>query len=138
MSSNILVIAALGAGLCVGAGGTYFFMPEPEAVVRAPSEEEIIALVKANPTLIPGPILDAPTQEEALKAYREAYSRNPLRMNNEEDTLTLELGQCDKATMRPGVVCVTSVTFNSKQERPINKLVDFAKAASGDWVATNY
>lgn len=82
MNSNILIVAAAGIGILAGAGGTYLIMPEPEPVVRAPTDAEIAALIAANPSLIPeppAPVLEIPTEEEALAAYRKAYARNPLR-----------------------------------------------------------
>lgn len=94
MNSNILIVAAAGIGILAGAGGTYLIMPEP--VVRAPTDAEIAALIAANPSLIPeppAPVLEIPTEEEALAAYRKAYARNPLRTGLGEADVTLALGE---------------------------------------------
>lgn len=55
MNNNILIVAAAGIGILAGAGGTYLIMPEPEPVVRAPTDAEIAALIAANPSMIPEP-----------------------------------------------------------------------------------
>ncbi|TCQ02447.1 hypothetical protein C8J34_11823 [Rhizobium sp. PP-F2F-G36] len=69
MNSNILIVAAAGIGILAGAGGTYLILPEPEPIVQAPTDAEIAALIAANPSLIPeppAPVLETPTEEEAL------------------------------------------------------------------------
>ena len=132
MNSNILIVAAAGIGILTGAGGTYLIMPEPEA--------EIAALIAANPSLIPeppAPVLEIPTEEEALAAYRKAYARNPLRTGRGEADVTLALGECDENASGPGVSCVAAIKRNPNAA-PLDRVIGFAKSASGEWVATNY
>ncbi|SIR25796.1 hypothetical protein SAMN05880590_11564 [Rhizobium sp. RU35A] len=140
MNSNILTLAAAGIGILAGAGGTYLIMPEPEPVVRAPTDAEIAALIAANPSLIPeppAPVLEIPTEEEALAAYRKAYARNPLRTGRGEADVTLALGECDENASGPGVSCVAAIKRNPNAA-PLDRVIGFAKSASGEWVATNY
>jgi hypothetical protein len=133
MNTSVLVIAAAGVGILAGAGGTYLLAPELQATVRAPTEAEIAAVIRANPDLIPEP----PTEEEAVAAYRKAYARNPLRTGQGEDAVSLALGECDKSSTGHGFSCVAAIKRNPSA-KPLDRVIGFAKAASGEWVATNY
>lgn len=138
MNTNLLIVAAAGVGILAGAGGTYLLIPQPEPVIRAPTNAEIAALIAANPSLLPpppAPKIEVPTQEEAIAAYRKAYARNPLR--SEEDVVTLALGECDKTSNGPGVSCVAAIKKNPAA-KPLDRVIGFARSASGEWVATNY
>jgi hypothetical protein len=140
MNSSVLVIAAAGVGIFAGAGGTYLLAPEPQAIVRAPTVAEIAAVIRANPDLLPeppAPILEVPTEEEAVAAYRKAYARNPLRTGQGEDAASLALGDCDRNSTGPGVSCVAAIKRNPSA-KPLERVIGFAKSASGEWVATNY
>ncbi|MDX0063835.1 hypothetical protein GOA71_12980 [Sinorhizobium meliloti] len=46
--------------------------------------------------------------------------------------ISLAIGQCGKALAGPGVTCMASL----KIARPIDRIVGFAKSASGEWIAT--
>ncbi|MCJ8510349.1 hypothetical protein MUU53_20915 [Rhizobium lemnae] len=99
MNANHLIVAVAGVGILAGAGGTYFLIPKPTPVVRAPTDAEIAALIAVNPSLLPRPPtpkIEAPTGEEAIAAYCKGYARNPLRTEQGEDTVTLALGECDE------------------------------------------
>lgn len=140
MNGNILVIAAASIGLIAGSGLTYVLMPQPEPVVRAPTEAEIAALVAANPSLLPEPQvreLEVPTHEEALAAYREAYRRNPLRTGRGELDVTLVLGDCDKNPAAPGITCIASIR-TKPNSAAFDRVIAFAKGPSGEWIALNY
>lgn len=138
MSSNILIVAAAGIGILAGAGGTYLIMPEQDPVVRAPADAEIEALFAANPSLVPeppAPVIQLLTEEEALAAYRKAYARNPIRTGRGEADVTLALGECDENASGPGVSCVAAIKRNPNAA-PVDRVIGFAKSASGERVAT--
>ncbi|WP_137137286.1 hypothetical protein [Rhizobium sp. FKY42] len=140
MNNRILIVAATAVGVLSGAGGTYLIMPASEPIVRPPNDTEIAAFVAANPALIPkpqAPALDIPSSDEALAAYRKAYARNPLRTGRGEEDVTLTLGECNKSASGPGVSCVASIKRNASAA-PLDRVIGFAKSASGEWVATNY
>jgi hypothetical protein len=141
MNQNIILVLATGAGIIAGAGGTYVFMPEPEPQVRAPTQDEIVAAIAADPSLLPPPppppALVVPSEAEALAAYRKAYSSNPMRTRGAENQLTINLGDCDKSSTGPGVSCVTAIKFTPAAQ-PINRVIGYSQSASGEWVATNY
>lgn len=140
MNTSLLIVAAAGVGILAGAGGTYLLIPQPEPVVRAPTDAEIAAIIAANPSLLlppPTPKIEVPTEEEAIAAYRKAYARNPLRTGQGEESVTLALGECDENSNGPGVSCVAAIKKNATA-KPLDRVIGFAKSASGEWVATNY
>lgn len=83
------------------------------------------------------PTVEAPTPAEALSAYCKAYAASPLVWDRESlpEITLVALGQCDKARSGPGVACMTSVKMGP-QAQPLDRIVGFAKAASGEWIAT--
>ena len=137
MNGNILIALAAGGGLIIGAGATWLVASTHEVAPRAPTSAEIAAYIAANPSLVPPPAPPAlimPTEAEALAAYRKAYARNPMRWGDVNAT-SLKLGECDKSGL--GVSCMATIKL-SDQTQPSDRVVGFSKAASGEWVATNY
>jgi len=138
MNQNILLVIATGVGIAAGSGATYVLMPQPEPQVRAPTQDEILAIVQQNPSLVPPPPRpSAPTEAEALAAYRTAYAKNPMVDRGAENQVTIELGECDKSSTGPGVSCLTSIKY-TPAAKPLQRVIGYAKSASGDWVATGY
>ncbi|MDW9670261.1 hypothetical protein GOB27_27305 [Sinorhizobium meliloti] len=132
------IIATIAAtlGLAAGAGGTYIATSEPEVEAQAISKAELVAAISADPSLCPIPTVEAPTEAEALAAYRKAHAASPLVWDrNNLPEISLALGECDKAGEGPGVACMTSVKMGPAA-RPIDRIVGFAKSASGEWIAT--
>ncbi|MBU2338210.1 MAG: hypothetical protein KJ843_19720, partial [Alphaproteobacteria bacterium] len=70
-------------------------------------------------------------------ADRLVIARNPLRTGLGEADVTLALGECDENASGPGVSCVAAIKRNPNAA-PIDRVIGFAKSASGEWVATNY
>lgn len=141
MNQNILLVIATGVGIAAGSGATYVLMPQPDPQVRAPTHEEIVAAVEADPSLLPrefvAPALETPSEEEALAAYRRAYSSNPMRARGSEDRISIRLGECDQNPAGPGVSCLTSIKFTPSAQ-PLDRVIGYSKSALGDWVATGY
>ena len=136
MNQNVLLTIAASVGLVAGVGGTWFATSTSSKEVEVVSEEVIAAFIKADPSLCPIPTVGAPTQAEALSAYRKAYAASPLVWDRDNlPEITLALGQCDKARSGPGVACMTSVKMEP-QAQPLDRIVGFAKSASGEWIAT--
>jgi len=136
MHQNAIIVIAATLGLAAGAGATYIATSDPKIEAQAISKAELVAAISADPSLCPIPIVEAPTEAEALAAYRKAHAASPLvwdRKNLPE--ISLALGQCDRADAGPGVACMTSVKLGP-EARPIDRIVRFAKSASGEWLAT--
>ncbi|NRQ18875.1 hypothetical protein [Ensifer sesbaniae] len=134
MNQNILLAITASVGLVAGAGGTYLATSEPK--VEALSKVELVAAISADPSLCPIPTVEAPTEAEATAAYRKAHAASPLVWDrNDLPEISVALGQCDKAGSGPGVACMTSVKM-SPEAQPIDRIVSFAKSASGEWIAT--
>jgi len=130
MNQNILLAAAASVGLVAGAGGTYLATTEPKV------EAQAIAAISADPSLCPIPTVEAPSEAEATAAYRKAHAASPLVWDrNNMPEISMALGQCDKSGSGPGVACMTSVKM-SPEAQPIERIVGFAKSASGEWIAT--
>ncbi|TIX72901.1 MAG: hypothetical protein E5V30_04055 [Mesorhizobium sp.] len=125
-----------GVGLAVGAGGTWLAIPHPTVEARAITKAEFTAAITADPSLCPLPVVEKPSAGEALAAYQNAQSSSPLVWDrNDMPQISLALGQCDKNDNGPGVSCMTTVKM-SPEAQPLNRVVGFAKAANGEWVAT--
>jgi hypothetical protein len=136
MNQNVLLTIAASVGLVAGAGGTWFATSTSSKEVEVVSKEVIAAFIKADPSLCPIPTVETPTQAEALSAYRKAYAASPLVWDRDNlPEISLALGQCDKASSGPGVACMTSVKMGP-QAQPLDRMVGFAKSASGEWIAT--
>ncbi|RVL83954.1 hypothetical protein CN140_12530 [Sinorhizobium meliloti] len=136
MNQNVLLTIAASVGLVTGAGGTWLATSPPSKEVEVVSKEVIAAFIKADPSLCPIPTVEAPTQAEALSAYRKAHAASPLVWDrNNMPEISVALGQCDKAGSGPGVACMTSVKI-SPEAQPIDRIIGFAKSASGEWIAT--
>ncbi|PAQ03802.1 hypothetical protein LRP31_34840 (plasmid) [Mesorhizobium mediterraneum] len=137
MNQNALLTIAATVGLLAGTGGTWLAMPGVEA--QALSKAELTAAISADPSLCPvpqAPIVEAPTEDEALAAFRKAQEASPLVWDrNNVPEISLALGQCDKNSSGPGVSCMTSIKM-SPQAQPLDRVVGFAKGASGEWIAT--
>lgn len=57
----------------------------------------------AAPSTAAAHTVEAPTQAEALSAYRKAYAASPLAWDRENlPEITLALGQCDKGEVWSG------------------------------------
>ncbi|WP_287172531.1 hypothetical protein [Mesorhizobium sp.] len=137
MSQNALLAIAATVGLLAGAGGTWRAMPGVEA--QALSKVELTA---ANLPILLCALFrrprssKAPTEDEALAAFRKAQENSPLVWDrNNMPEISLTLGQCDKNSSGPGVSCMTSIKM-SPQAQPLDRVVGFAKDASGEWIAT--
>lgn len=123
MHQNAIIAISATLGIAVGAGGTYIATSEPKVEAQAISKAELVAAISADPSLCPIPTVEAPTEAEALAAYRKAHAASPLvwdRKNLPE--ISLALGQCDKADAGPGVACMTSVKM-SPDAQPVDRIV---------------
>ncbi|XUP61510.1 hypothetical protein FS819_028655 (plasmid) [Allorhizobium sp. Av2] len=78
-----------------------------------------------------------PTEAEALAAYQEAYSRNPMSERGSEKEITIALGECGKNATGPGVSCMLAIKYNPGA-RPIDRVIGFSKSATGEWVALSF
>ncbi|MER9832589.1 hypothetical protein NKJ51_30370 [Mesorhizobium sp. M0134] len=136
MNNAVLFAITAGFGLAVGAGGTWLAIPHPTVEARTITKAELTTAITADPSLCPLPGVEKPSESEALAAYQNAQSSSPLVWDrNDMPKISLALGQCDKNNNGPGVSCVTTVKL-SPEAQPLNRVVGFAKAANGEWVAT--
>lgn len=136
MNQGVLLAIAASLGIAAGAGGTYLATSEPKVEAQAMSRAEIVAEIAADPSLCPVPIVEMPTQAEALSAYRKAHAASPLVWDrNNLPEISLKLGQCDKSNAGPGVACMASIKMTPQAE-PLDRIVGFAKSATGEWTAT--
>ncbi|TGR00933.1 hypothetical protein EN833_30395 [Mesorhizobium sp. M4B.F.Ca.ET.190.01.1.1] len=136
MNNAVLIAIAAGVGLAIGAGGTWLAVPHPTVEARTITKAELTAAVTADPSLCPLPVVEKPSEGEALAASQNAQSSSPLVWDrNDKPKISLGLGQCDKNNHGPGVSCMTTVKISPKAQ-PLNRVVGFAKAANGEWVAT--
>ncbi|TIU67949.1 MAG: hypothetical protein E5W13_30870, partial [Mesorhizobium sp.] len=120
MNQNALLAIAASVGLVAGAGSTWLAMPSPAIEARALSKAELTAAISADPSLCPvpqTPIVDAPTEGEALAAFRKAQEASPLVWDrNNMPEISLTLGQCDKNSRGPGVSCMTSIKMSPQAQ----------------------
>ncbi|QQF06276.1 hypothetical protein [Sinorhizobium meliloti] len=136
MHQNAIIAIAATVGIAAGAGGTHIATSEPKVEAQAVSKAELVAAISADPALCSVPTVEAPTEAEALVAYRKAHAASPLVWDrNNLLEISLALGQCDKTSAGPGVACMTSVKTGPGAQ-PIDRIVGFAKSASGEWIAT--
>jgi hypothetical protein len=139
MNQRALLAIAVSVGLVAGAGGTWLAVPKSSVETREITKAELTAAISADPSLCPvpqAPIVKAPTEDEALAAFRKAQEASPLVWDrNNMPEISLTLGQCDKNSSGPGVSCMTSIKM-SPQAQPLDRVVGFAKDASGEWIAT--
>lgn len=136
MNNAVLLAIAAGVALVVGAGGTWLVISHPTVEARTVPKAELTAAIAADPSLCPLPVVEKPSEDEALAAYQNAQSSSPLVWDrNDMPKISLALGQCDKNDNGPGVSCMTTVKM-SAEAQPLNRVVGFAKAANGEWVAT--
>ncbi|RVK16978.1 hypothetical protein [Sinorhizobium meliloti] len=135
MHQNAIIAIAATLGIAAGAGGTNIAISEPKVEAQAISKAELVAAISADPSLCPIPTVEAPTEAEALAAYRKAHAASLVWDRKNLPEISLALGQCDKAGAGPGVACMTSVKM-SPDAQPIDRIVGFAKSASGEWIAT--
>jgi hypothetical protein len=135
MHQNAIIAIAATLGIAASAGGTYIATSEPKVEAQTISKAELVAAFSADPSLCPIPTVEAPTEAEALAAYRK-HTASPLvwDRNNLPD-VSLALGQCGKAGAEPGIACMTSVKMGF-EARPIDRIGGFTKSAAGDWIAT--
>ncbi|RJT32655.1 hypothetical protein D3227_26765 [Mesorhizobium waimense] len=136
MNNALLLAITASVGLAVGAGGTWLVIPHPAVEATTITKADLTAAITADPSLCPLPVVDKPSEGEALAAYQNAQSSSPLVWDrNDMPQISLSLGQCDKNHNGPGVSCMTSIKM-SPQARPLDRVVGFAKGASGEWIAT--
>lgn len=136
MNNAVLLAIAAGVALVVGASGTWLAIPHPTVEARTITKAELTAAITADPSLCPLPVVEKPSEDEALAAYQNAQSSSPSVWDrNDMPKISLALGQCDKNNDGPGVSCMTTVKM-SPEAQPLNRVVGFAKAANGEWVAT--
>ncbi len=136
MNQNMLLVIAASVGLAAGAGGTYLATSGPDVDSQAIAKAELVAAISADPSLCAVPMVETPSEEQALAAFRKAHAASPLVWDrNNMPEISLKLGQCDKIDTDPGVVCMTSVKM-SPQAQPLDRVVGFSKSATGEWVAT--
>ncbi|RWB51852.1 hypothetical protein EN836_23760 [Mesorhizobium sp. M1C.F.Ca.ET.193.01.1.1] len=136
MNNAVLLAITAGAALVVGAGGTWLVISHPTVEARTVPKAELTAAIAADPSLCPLPVVEKPSEGEALAAYQNAQSSSPLVWDrNDTPKISLALGQCDKNNNGPGVACMTTVKI-SPEAQPLNRVVGFARAANGEWVAT--
>ncbi|WP_114217142.1 hypothetical protein [Ochrobactrum sp. 3-3] len=139
MNQNLILAIAASAGLITGAGGTWLAVSNTPTDARAITKAELTAAISADPSLCPipeTPVVEAPTEAEALAAFRKAKANSPLVWDRDNmPEVSLALGQCDKNATGPGVSCMTTIKL-APQAEPQNKIIGFAKTASGEWVAT--
>lgn len=139
MNQNALLAIAASVGLVAGAGGTWLATPTSSVEARAITKSELTAAISADPSLCPvpqAPVVEAPTEDQALAAFRKAQAASPLVWDrNNMPEISLSLGQCDKSSNGPGVSCVATIKLSPKAQ-PLDRVVGFAKSASGKWVAT--
>ena len=139
MNQNVLLAIAASVGLAAGAGGTWLATPTSSVEARAITKSELTAAISADPSLCPAPqvpVVEAPTEDEALAAFRKAQAASPLVWDrNSMPEISLSLGQCEKSSNGPGVSCIATIKL-SPQAQPLDRVVGFAKSASGEWVAT--
>lgn len=118
MNQNALLALAASAGIAVGAGGTWFVVSNASSNATAIAKADIVAAIKADPTLCPVPDepaasakLDVPTQAEALLAVRKLEEKNPLLWDRRElENLSVSLANCWPVDGATGMVeCVTNV-----------------------------
>jgi hypothetical protein len=140
MNQNLLLSAAAGLGVIVGAGGTWLTVSNTANGGEAVSQATIVAAIKADPSLCPmpetptpaavetAPELTIPTKDEAVAAFRKAKPSFP--------SATIELGDCDKNTMGPGVSCAVQIVWKPGGQ-PQSGVVGFAKTGAG-WQAMHY
>ncbi|MER8374514.1 hypothetical protein [Mesorhizobium sp. M1406] len=136
MNNAVLLAITAGVGRAAGAGGTWLAIPHQTVEARTIAKAELTAAIAADPSLCPLPVVEKPSEGEALAAYQNARSNSPLVWDrNDLPKISLALGQCDKNNNGPGVSCMTTVKMSPKAQ-PLNRVVGFAKAADGGWVAT--
>ncbi|MEX2745984.1 hypothetical protein AB3480_32975 [Rhizobium mongolense] len=139
MNQNALLAIAGSVGLVAGAGGTWLATPTSPVEARAITKTELTAAISADPSLCPVPqvpVVEVPTEDEAIAAFRKAQAASPLVWDrNNMPEISLSLGQCDKSSNGPGVSCLATIKL-SPQAQPLDRVVGFAKSASGEWVAT--
>ncbi|MER8887477.1 hypothetical protein [Mesorhizobium sp. M0816] len=136
MNNAVLLAIIAGVGRAAGAGGTWLVIPHRTVEARTITKAELTAAITADPSLCPLPVVEKPSEGEALAAYQNAQSSSPLVWDrNDMPKISFALGQCDKNNNGPGVSCVTTVKM-SAEAQPLNRVVGFAKAANGEWVAT--
>ncbi|MET4689550.1 hypothetical protein [Sinorhizobium fredii] len=135
MNQKILLAIAASVGLAAGAGGTYLATSGPDVDAQAISKAELVAAISADPSLCPVPMVEMPSEEQALAAFRKAHVASPLLWDrNNMPEISFKLGQCDKSDGGPGVVCMTSIKM-SPQAQPLDRVVGFSKSTTGEWVA---
>jgi hypothetical protein len=136
MNQNVLLLIAASVGLAAGTGGTYLATSGPDVEAQAVSKAELVAAISADPSLCPVPMVEMPSEDQALAAFRKAYAASPLVWDrNSMQEISLKLGQCDKSNAGPGVACIASVKM-SPQAQPLDCVVGFSKSATGEWIAT--
>lgn len=136
MNNAVLLAITAGVGLAVGAGGTWLAIPHPAVEATTITKADLTAAITADPSLCPLPVVEKPSEGEALAAFQNAQSSSPLVWDrNDMPKISLALGQCDKNNNGPGVSCMTSIKM-SPQAQPLDRVVGFAKGASGEWIAT--
>lgn len=90
---------------------------------------QVEAAIAADPSYCLAVNLEVPTAEEAQAAFHRAKGET-------FPNVTITLGQCDQATIGPGVACMSRILWGPDGE-PAERLVGFSKSPDG-WVATLY
>lgn len=140
MNQSLLITLATGTGLLVGIGGTWLVTANSEAIgsAEASSKAELMAAIKADPSLCPAPPatlaapsaagLEVPSLDEAIAAFRRAKPSYPHAI--------ISLGQCEKNQMGPGVSCAVDIQWSDDADRQAG-VVGFSRTSSG-WQAAHY
>ena len=69
---------------------------------QAISKAELVAAISADPSLCPAQMVEMPSEEQALAAFRKAHAASPLVWDrNNIPEIALKLGQCDKSNGGP-------------------------------------
>lgn len=138
MNQSLLITLATGTGLLVGIGGTWLVTANSEAIssADASSKAELMAAIKADPSLCPAPPatpsaagLEVPSLDEAIAAFRRAKPSNPHAI--------ISLGQCEKNPMGPGVSCAVDIQWSDDADKQAG-VVGFSRTPTGWQAAHDY
>ncbi|MER8563256.1 hypothetical protein [Mesorhizobium sp. M1204] len=102
MNNAVLLAITAGVGRSARAAGTWLAIPHPTVEARTIAKAELTAAIAADPSLCPLPVVEKPSEGEALAAYQNARSSSPLVWDrNDLPKISLTLGQCDKNNNGP-------------------------------------
>ncbi|WP_291153755.1 hypothetical protein [Ensifer sp. SSB1] len=84
MNQNMLLVIAASVGLAAGAGGTYLATSGPDVYSQAIAKAELVAAISADPSLCAVPMVEMPSEEQALAAFRKVHARLATRMGSKQ------------------------------------------------------